>query len=295
MRSFAVISMVLLLLSAMDVKAQEKVLIYLKDGKVVQGQVVGMTPTIIKLDPDGPVTLCTYATTDVDSVVALSGKTRVIFPFSQEKVSANVFGHYRPPRSPLGNKIAIGLYGGYRMDHTIDQGEVQYTSGPYGRMSLDLEGNVVFGIWMGYMLGVRQSRIQFFSDIGFSSATLSLNLDGERLAAYSWNYLQLDFGIKPMLPLINSRVKLYVSPLAGIGFMVTNVQQSSSYYYTYYSPYPNRFDSEFDAFYGLSLDLHIGERFSASAGARYVNSKYYLNTSSFSVPELRLGFSYLTE
>jgi hypothetical protein len=293
MKSCICLAVGLFILNAGGAWAQESVKIYLKDGTAVQGKIIEMETSVIKFDPDGPISMCSYTTNEVDSVVSLTGQKRLIFPLppsDSENLDHDYFGHYRP-RSILTHRFSLGIYGGYRFKHTVDQVPVTYMDGSTGIVPVDFDGKLAFGIVMGYLLPVKQSYIQLYFDFGFSSASVSVIAPGERLELLSWGFMELDLGLKPMFPLINRRTKLYLSPCAGFGFLATNIQQNPTYYYTYGT---KRFDSEFLAHYGIGLDLVSSGSISASIALKYTYSKYFLLTDAFSTPELRLGFNYLT-
>lgn len=287
-----------LALSVMTARAEE-VKVYCKDGKIIQAQVISLSFTAVKIDPAGPVSMRTLAASEVDSIVSLSGNQRAVFPLDPNQPLPE-FGRYKSTvRRLLTRRFGLGVYGGYRLAHTFAHITFTDNQGTYN-LSQKIGGSSGFGLTMAVYWPIANDRAYFegFTDIGGFGETLSINdRAGSSLVFADFNYLEWNFGIKPMIPLNRGRAKLFLSPTLGFSLLATNLRSGSSPYYGY-SPYgaqPN-FDARFLALYGASLDLMSERHIGASFAVIFSYGDYYLeNVSAFSTTSFRLTFNYLSD
>lgn len=282
-------------LTLVNIHAQE-VRVYCKDGSIIQGQVISISKSALKIDPNGPITLRTLSASEVDSVVSLSGERRVRFPLD-ENADLPDFGRYHPTvRSPLTRKFSLAFYLGYRFSHTLQKVEIPDDFGRPISVAFKMDGQAGGGLMTSILwpnLG-DSGYLEGIVDIGFWQESISAVVPGARLQQIAFRYLSIDLGLKPMFRVAGRAQKLFLSPFIGAGFRTTNtVNNPNDYIYnTLYGPQLN---AEFEAFFGGSLDLLGSRKIASSLDVKFTNAKYYLSVNSFTVPTIRLTFRYVDD
>jgi hypothetical protein len=283
--------LVLLLFSWISDGEAEDVRVYCRDGSVIEGEIISISEATVKIDPSGPLSLRRFATSEVDSVVSISGKHRVLFPLAEGEPIPD-FGQYRRRLAPLTNKFSLTGYVGYRFAHTIEELRVE-DAGESFDVQLQIDGGIGAGVLVSHLWTIAEGRSYVKGSVDFAlfDRSISVKYPGGRLEVLSGGYMVFDLLLKPMIPIRRGRVGLYASPLFGAGFRLANPREITPYEVNQIP-----WDVDLALILGGSVDLVSNKNIAASLSVRVVNSNLVLNNvDRFTIPQVRLEFAYMMD
>lgn len=216
------------LCASVAAKQATEVVIYLNDGKTIQGTVIQITKDFIKVDPEGPISLRTIPGDRIESVEFVSTGKKLSFPIDESQIPDQLNEDPRARQGKrsdglrpfaltfsLGKSSAGGDY-----YEGIESG-VGIQAGGYYRLSLDDLVDYTFFIGFSYRssspsLSITRVYIDFETSVVFEKCRI--------------NQYNFDFGVTTKVTKSDSYL-YYIMGLSVVDTKLTGHVEASGYIY----------------------------------------------------------------
>jgi hypothetical protein len=264
----------------------EDVEVFTRAGSVVRGKLLSITQESVLFDPEGPVAFRRLPLVEVDSVLVLGRRPRRLYPPPAGQVLIPMPMSRNRPTSRTG-RFGLSGYVSRRLSTEFDRGTGTDQNGQPIGYSMNMDGGTGAGLVGEWLKPNTIGFGTFFVDLGLYHEALSIVLPGVSAEFANLNYFEMTGGFKLMIDLRHSSPRLLVSPLVGVGCLLTNPTRVSDIYSPYYGRvFP---DANLCGYVGLALDLLSRSGLGLSLEGRYTRAQYFLEVDSFAAPQVRLA------